>query len=125
MKAYKKKIKSNNLYKEFANIVNGLIQLSGKELDVFAILLQIQLEQKPLLGKKQDILSTDNRRLIMEETHINKNNLSKYISVLKSKGLIMQDENGHYINTMFTPDINNNILETLFILEIEDESKSN
>ena len=125
MKAYKKKVKKDNLYKEYVTILNGLIQLSGKELEVFSLLLQIYIEQKPLLGRKQDILSTDNRRLIMAETNINKNNLSKYIAVLKLKGLILQDDNGHYINNMFIPDIDKNILETLFILEINDKNESN
>lgn len=121
MKAYRKKVKSKDLYKEHINILNGLLKLTGKEAEVFSVLLQISMEQKPMFGKKQDILSTDNRRIIMEETNINKNNLSMYISVLKSKGILLEDEKGHYINSMFVPDINNNMSETLFILNIDNE----
>lgn len=125
MKAYKKKIKNKDLYKEHINILNGLLKLTGKEAEVFSILLQISMEQKPMFGKKQDILSTDNRRIIMGETNINKNNLSKYISVLKDKNILLEDDGGHYINQMFIPDINNNTSETLFILNIDNEGDSN
>jgi|SRR6056297_1704150 len=125
MKAYKKNIKGKDLYREHINILNGLLKLTGKEAEVFSILLQISIEQKPMFGKKQDVLSTDNRRLVMGQTNINKNNLSKYISVLKSKNILLKDNGGYYINQMFIPDVNNNASETLFILNIDNENRSN
>ena len=124
MKAFKKTIKNKDIYKEYVNILNGLLQLSGKEMEVLSLLLEIEMTRPPILGKKQDILSTDNRRALMDATGINKNNLSMYIKVLKDKGIIREDNNGHYINTMFIPDIKDNVSETVFILNLEkDEIK--
>lgn len=121
MKAYRKKIKKKNLYRHFLALTNSLLQLTDRELDVLALLLQIQEEQPKFLNKSKDILSTDNRRLIMSETRVNKNNLSKYVKNMKDKGIILKDENGHYINGMFIPDLKNGLAEILFVLELERE----
>ena len=94
---------------------------------MFSLLIQLELEQQPVLGTKMDILSTTNRKAIMTETLINKNNLSKYISILKSKGLINKDKDGYFVNKMFIPEVDKNTIETLFVLEIEqteDERKN-
>lgn len=127
MRAFRKTIKQKHLYKEYLNIINGILGLSGKEAEVFSLLIQLELEQKPVLGNKVDILSTTNRKAIMAETLINKNNLSKYISILKSKGLINKDKDGYFVNKMFIPEVDKNTIETLFVLEIEqteDERKN-
>lgn len=112
------------MYKEYLNIINGILGLSGKEAEVFSLLIQLELEQQPVLGTKMDILSTDNRKAIMAETLINKNNLSKYISILKSKGLINKDKDGYFVNKMFVPELDKGTIETLFVLEIEQENKT-
>ena len=121
MKAFKKTIKDKDIYKEYVNILNGLLGLSGKEMEVLSLLLEIELSKPTILGKKQDILSTDNRRALMDKTGINKNNLSMYIKVFKDKGIILKDEEGHYINKMFIPDTKDNVSETIFILNLKEE----
>lgn len=121
MKAFKKTIKNKDIYKEYVNILNGLLQLSGKEMEVLSLLLEIEETRSPVLGKKIDLLSTDNRRIIMDKTGINKNNLSMYLSVLKNKGIILKDEEGHYINRTFVPDIEKDKSETIFILNLRED----
>lgn len=120
MKAFKKTIKNKDVYKEYVKILNGLLQLSGKECELLSLLLEIEFTKPTVLGKKSDLLSTDNRKVLMEETGINKNNLSKYISILKDKNIIINDNNGHYINSMFMPDIKDNESETIFILNLKE-----
>jgi len=115
MKAFKKVIEKRNLFKEYVKIINGLLQLSGKESEVFAELLQANHDNP----KETDILSKDIRKRIMGELNMKKTNLSKYISVLKSKGVISKDESGHYINNLFVPDVAGNISETVFILDVK------
>lgn len=124
MKAYRKKINKRELYRYFLVLTNSLLQLTDRELDVLALLMQIQMEGRTVLGKPVDILGTDNRRLIMKETRINKNNLSKYIKNMKERGIILNDENGHYINGMFIPDVKNGLAEVLFVLELEKDGQN-
>lgn len=121
MKAYRKKIKRRELYRYFPVLTNSLLQFTDRELDVLGMLLYIQMAQPVFLGKTTDILSADNRRLIMTETRVNKNNLSKYIRKMKDMGVVLKDENGHYINDMFVPDIKDGVAEILFVLDIEED----
>jgi len=115
MKAFKKSISKKHLFREYVNILNGLLQLSNKECEVLAILLQINYNKTTL----SDILHKDIRKYIMDELNIKKSNLSKYLSTLKEKGVISKDYKGHYINKMFIPDISDNTSETVFILDIK------
>jgi len=120
MKAYRKTVNKSQVYKEYINILNGLLKLSGKEMEVLSLLLEIEATKPPILGSKPDLLCTDNRRALMDKTNINKNNLSKYLSVLKERSIILRDDNGNYINPLFVPDIIGNISETVFVLDIEE-----
>lgn len=121
MKLYRKRLKRNDLYKQYLVLINYLLDLTDREIEVLALLMQIQMEQKLILNKPNNILSTDNRRMIMSETLLNKNNLSKYVTKMKGLNIILKDENGYYINSMFIPDIKDNTAEIMFILNIEDE----
>lgn len=120
MKAYRKTVNKTEVYKEYINILNGLLKLSGKEMEVLSLLLEIEATKQPILGSKQDLLCTDNRKALMKKTNINKNNLSKYLAVLKDRSIILKDDNGNYINPLFIPDVVGNTSETVFVLDIED-----
>lgn len=104
MNQYEKKIKKNKLYKEFADLLNGKLQLSHRELELLTFLIKINSEWQPRIeGEEKNLLSTDNRRLVMKETMINKSNLSKYINVLKDKGIVTHDGKQFYLNPMLVP----------------------
>lgn len=119
----KKIIKRKHLHREYLKIMNGILQLSYREAEILSLLLKIDMEWIPVLPVDyKDILSTDNRRKIMNESRINKNNLSKYISTFKSKGLIVSNTSGGYeISKRLLPDISKGYIDITFILEIEDD----
>ena len=115
MKAFKKVVSKDKIFNEYVKILNGLLQLSGKECQVLSLLLQINYNKTEI----EDVLNKDIRKFIMKELNLKKSNLSRYLSSLKDKGVVMKDENGYYINNMFIPDITDNISETVFILDIK------
>ncbi len=119
MKAYRKKIKRKDVYRQFLVLTNSLLKFTDRELDVLSLLLQIQED------KSDNILSTVNRRFIMKETRVNKNNLSKYIKKMKSMGVVLKDEKGYYINNKYIPVVDNGLVELLFVLEIKDDENQN
>ncbi len=116
MKAFKKVISKDKLYSEYVKILNGLLQLTGKEAEVLSLLLALENNRS---NDEEDILSTENRRYIMSEMNLKKSNLSKYLSKLKFKGVLREDNNGYYINSLFIPDVSGNISETVFILDMQ------
>ena len=118
----KKSIKKKDLYKEYLKIMNGILQLSYREAEVLTLLIRINQDWKPLVQTDyKNILSTDNRRKVMAETRINKNNLSKYVAMFKNKGIIVKNEYGGYeISNRLLPILKDNIVEVTFLLEVED-----
>jgi len=119
----KKVIKKRNLHKEYLKIMNGILQLSYREAEILSLLLKIDMEWKDVMPTDyKNIISTDNRRKIMAESRINKNNLSKYIAMFKEKGVLVKNEQGGFeISRRLIPEIKDNIIDVMFILEIEDE----
>ena len=120
---YRKKVQKKKLYSEFVKVLNGLLGLSARESEVLSLLMSIDANWRPVIGsdkEKKNVLSTDNRKALMEETLISKNNLTKYLNVLKNKGLILGDSVlGYYINPMFMPKEISGIVEIVFTLDIE------
>jgi hypothetical protein len=118
MKTFQKKIKKENLYKEYVQIINGVLQLSFREAEVFSLLLKLNDELAGLIVDTGDILSTDIRRIIMKETRVSKTNLVKYINVLSSKNIIVRGPNNKWqINETFVPRTVGDINEIVFILD--------
>jgi hypothetical protein len=121
MKAYKKKISKKRFYREYVSILNGVLQLSHREADVFAALLQINAEWGTMVKQIGNVLSTDARRQLMKETRITKTNLARYIIVLVEKGILMQLEGDKYmLNELFVPVFIGNVCDVTFTLEVVD-----
>lgn len=121
MKAYKKKISKKRFYREYVSILNGVLQLSHREADVFAVLLQINAEWGSMVKQIGNVLSTDVRRQLMRETRITKTNLARYVNILVDKGILVQNEGEKYmLNELFVPIFENNICDVTFTLEVVD-----
>jgi hypothetical protein len=120
MKSFRKKTTKQNLYKEYVKILNGVLQLSYREAEVFAVLLRLNEEWAEVVANTHNILSTDIRKKLMNDTRITKTNLVKYINSLKDKNIIIPNEyGGWYINETFVPYFTGGINETVFILDAE------
>jgi len=118
MKSFTKKTTKQNLYKEYVKILNGVLQLSYREAEVFAMLLKLNDEWAEVVANSNNILSTDIRKKIMNDTRITKTNLVKYVGVLKDKNIIIANEFGGWsINETFIPYFTAGINETVFILD--------
>ena len=70
----------------------------------------------------KNIISADNRKFLMTETKINKNNLTKYLNILKSKNLIVLSETGGYeVYKDIIPKVENGKVSITFILDLNGE----
>ena len=115
MNSRKKEIKNNYIPFIYASV---------------AILLVVVVIIYPLIANvfnsfqtdTKNILTRETRKAIMRETLVNKNNLSKYISSLKGKGLIVKNAfDGSEINEMFVPEIEDGVVKINFTMGVEDE----
>ena len=117
----RRKVKRNNFFREYVRVLNGILDLSPREMDVFSLFLRIDYEWRPVLDTDiKNVLSTDNRKKVMRESHVNKNNLTKYVSILKDKGLIVElPDKGWEVASQLLPNLMGSKEIVSFILEIE------
>lgn len=111
------------MYQEFLHVLNGILSLTDRELELFTMLvsLDINYEKDPEKGK--NIVNTANRRLIMNELGITRDNLCRYISKFKSLGYIVKGKvDGEWIiNRALIPIIINDRVQITIILKVKDE----
>lgn len=118
MNQYRKKVKTKNKYREFVRVLNGVLQLTEREIDVLSLLMKLDDTWPIQLSEHKNIISTDSRRTIMKETLINKSNLTKYIKYFKEKELLLEDPTDYYkINPIFMPTDLGGTTEILFTLD--------
>lgn len=106
--------------------MNGVLGLSKRETEVYSFMLKLDSEWKPKSDKDfKNIISTENRRLIIKECNINKTNLSRFIIQLKGMELIVPNTDGGYeISPKLALDISEQIIEIVFTLDISDDKNT-
>ena len=94
--------------------------MTYRELEIFSLFMRIDAEWTPVLDDDiKNVVSTDNRKAIMKESRINKNNLTAHIRNLKEKGLLLVDENNNVeVSPMFMPKETGGIIEVVFTLDM-------
>ena len=108
-----KKVTKESLFPEYTNILNGVLQLSKRESEVLSFLLL------------KDFLDPGNantnkvRKELITVLNISEANLSKYLSTLKTKGLIVRGSKGWVINDIVRPVVKDGVFELKFVLEME------
>ena len=110
---------------EFLRSLNGLLDLTDRELELLSVFLDIQLDSNKLKGGKNiSIDSASNRKLVMSITSITKDNLSRYIKTFRRKQIFIKDEysNRTYINKALIPIIiGNRVVQVTMILKVNND----
>lgn len=88
--------------------------------------MELDQQWKPKLeGDFKDIISTDNRRLIMDITGIAKSNLVNYFQdFVKKKILIKNVQGGSEVNSFFMEEPEEGILEINIILNCNEQQQT-
>ena len=112
MNLLKKKVTKAEIFAEYTKIINGVLELSPRELEVFSFLLVKDSEGVSNVNHK------DIRTELIKKFSITAPNLSHYLATLKEKGLIVRGEKGWVINDVIRPIIKDGVFELRFILEV-------
>jgi hypothetical protein len=131
----RKIVSKQDVFKEYVKILNGVMGLSPREADLFSFILKRDYENDPGLMTYTDrnINSKAIRKQAMAELHLNDTNLSRYLGVLKEKGLVVRGTKGWVLNDSIRPhwrkfeykDLNEKVyqyeaIDLKFILELGD-----
>ena len=93
----RKFVTKDNFIRFYITVLNGLLQLTPREIDVYSVIMKLDIQWQPkLTGDSKNLLSTDNRRLIMKSANISKANLTRTVKKLVSIGLLLVSVDGYY-----------------------------
>lgn len=111
----RKKVQKHSLYSEYVNVLNGVLQLSKREAEVFSFLLAADAN-----GEHLNINARHIRSALMQSLGISESNLSLYLSTLKKLGLIVRNEDRKWvINDVVRPGGTDEVVEITVTLEVE------
>ena len=102
--------------------MQGLINLTEREQQLLLLLIKIdQNWVRSFDDQIKDLLSTDYRRILSKEAHMNKANLTMYSKSLIKKGCLVRNEDGGIeVNRMLLPEVTGDIVEYTFTLDMGD-----
>ena len=85
-----KSVSNSNLYYEFLQSLNGILKLTDRELELFATLLKFDVEYIDVPNKPKNIANTANRKWIIQNLGITRDNLSRYLRKFREEGFIVR-----------------------------------
>ena len=97
MNKFIKTVPEDRVCYEFMNSLNGIIGLTERELQIFSVLLSMRLQDIKTKNPRLSIDRAENRKRIINEYRIGKENLSRYIKKYRKKGLIYTTKYGNNV----------------------------
>ena len=117
-----KSVSNSNLYYEFLQSLNGILKLTDRELELFAILLKFDVEYVKVPNKPKNIANTANRKWIIENLGITRDNLSRYLKKFRDDGFIVRGrtEGELYVARALIPVIISDRVQITIILKVDE-----
>ena len=117
-----KSVSNSNLYYEFLQSLNGILKLTDRELELFATLLKFDVEYIKEPNKPKNIANTNNRRWIIENLGITRDNLSRYLKKFRDEGFIVRGrtEGELYVARALIPVMINDRVQITIILKVDE-----
>lgn len=115
-----KTVSNSDLYKEFLKSLNGILELTDRELELMAMFVKLDIEYQKFPGISKNVANTINRKFIIQSMHITRDNLSRYIKRFKEQGLLIQGkvEDELFVNKMLIPEIIGDRVQITIILKL-------
>lgn len=125
MNKFIKSVKRSKLYQEYIRSINGLLNLTEKEILVLTEIIQLDVSYVKLTGIPKNVVNTVNRRYLISKLCISKENLSRMIRILKNKQLLIanSDSGEIIVNRALIPDIINDRIQVTMIIKIDKNDK--
>ncbi len=101
---FSKSVNDRDFYKVYLSIINGILRLTDKELNILAELMyqkNVDDLTKTFLTKEELsalLFGPENRKALQRRLNITQHNLNNYIKTLRGKKMLVEYENKLYIN---------------------------
>lgn len=115
-----KVISKTDLYKEFLRSLNGILDLTDRELELLETFIQIDINTPKLPNISKNVTSTENRKYIRKTLGITPDNLSRYITKFRSQGILVKGkiEDEEMVNKALIPEIIGDRVQITVILRV-------
>lgn len=119
-----KTVSKNNLYYEYLKSINGILQLTDRELELLTKLIEYDLELDSTPDVPKNVIDSKHRKRIEKELGITHDNLSRYIKKLKLNGIIVEGKvDGEVmVNKILIPEIIKDRIQLTIIFRINEEA---
>ena len=107
----------NKIFLDYIKSINGILELTYREMEILAVLMREDFLM-PLDIEPKNIADKFIRKRIIKENNITKENLSRFISKFKRKGILISDFDDLYVNPRLMPRLINNQIEISTIINL-------
>ena len=117
-----KSVSKADLNTEFLKSLNGILDLTDRELELLATFIDIDINTPKLPNISKNVINTENRKYIKKTLGITPDNLSRYISKFKKEGLLVQGkaEDELVVNKILIPEIIKDRVQITLILRVNE-----
>lgn len=122
-----KGVSKTDLYNEFLKSLNGILDLTDRELQLLSTFIQLDINT-PKLPISKNVISTENRKYIRKTLGITPDNLSRYITKFKNQGILVKGrvEDEVMVNKALIPEVIGDRVQITIVLRLnKDESTIN
>lgn len=116
-----KTVSSDELITEFLQGLNGILRLTERELELMVTLIKMDIDYVKEPNTNKNIANRKNRKFIIDNLGITKDNLSRYIKSFKEKGILKAGpaEDELCVNKALIPVIIGDRVQITIILKIK------
>ena len=123
-----KGVSKTDLYNEFLKSLNGILDLTDRELQLLSTFIQLDINTPKLPNISKNVISTENRKYIRKTLGITHDNLSRYITKFKNQGILVKGrvEDEVMVNKALIPEVIGDRVQITIVLRLnKDESTIN
>lgn len=116
-----KSVSKTDLLMEFLKSLNGILDLTDRELELLAAFIELDVNTPKLPNINKNVISTENRKYIKRTLGITPDNLSRYIAKFKNLGILQKGraEDEVFVNKALIPEIIGDRVQITVILKIK------
>lgn len=115
-----KSVSKADLNTEFLKSLNGILDLTDRELELLAMFIAIDINTPKLPNISKNVISTENRKYIRKVLGITPDNLSRYITKFKNQGILVKGKikDEVVVNKALIPEIIGDRVQITIILRV-------
>lgn len=118
-----KAVPKADLYLEFLKALNGILNLSNRQMELLACIIYIDVTTPKSNLKSKNVISAENRKRLKKMTGINFDNMCKHIKKFFKSGILIRGkiEDEVFVNKALIPDLIGDRVQITIILKLQNE----